>query len=435
MRDAILFLAFAAIIPFIFKRPIVGALAYAVVSLMNPHRLTYGPAFSFPFAMLLCVITLASMLVSKEKKKFPVTAPVVILTIFCVWMTITAMFALEPGLVWDEWTRVMKTMLMVMVTLMAVRTASDVKVLALTVALSLGFWGFKGGIFTILSGGHSGMLGPSGTHIGDNNTLALALVTTVPLLVFLVSQVQTKWLKRGAVALTVLTAVAALGSYSRGALLGATAMSGFLWLKSNSKAKTGIVILLVAPLIYMSMPEQWTSRMHSIDNYQEDASAMGRINSWQFAINIANHFPMGGGYMVFTPHMFQSYAPHPESFHVAHSIYFQVLAEHGYFGLLLFLLLFLVTWRTASRINKHCRDKPELGWAANLARMCQVSIIGYLVAGAFLSLAYYDLIYYIIAIVVALEKVLILAPQADDIPPMRLPFRARLGQRKHVLSS
>jgi probable O-glycosylation ligase (exosortase A-associated) len=425
VRDAILFLALAAILPYIFKRPVVGALAYAVVSLMNPHRLTYGPAYDFPFAMVLCVATLASLLVSKEKKTLPMTAPVVTFCIFCAWMTITALFALEPDLVWNEWIRVMKTMLMIVITLMTVRTVSDIKMLVATVALSLGFWGFKSGLYTLLTGGSSGMLGPSGSYITDNNTMALALITTIPLLVYLVSQVQGKWLKRGAIALVLLTALGALGSYSRGALLGVIGMSGFLWLKSHNKAKIGVAILLLAPVVYLSMPDQWTNRMHSIDDYKEDGSAMGRINSWQFAINVANHYPLGGGFNVFTQRIYRLYAPQPEFFHVAHSIYFQVLAEHGYFGLLLFLLLFLFSWRSAKQVIRHCRAKPELAWAVTLAKMCQVSIIGYLVAGTFLSMAYYDLIYYILIILIGMQKVLILYPQTDDVPPLRLPFRKR----------
>jgi putative inorganic carbon (HCO3(-)) transporter len=430
VRDAILFLAFAGIIPFIFKRPVVGALAYAVVSLMNPHRLTYGPAFEFPFAMLLCVMTLLSMLMSKEPKKLPATPVVVTLILFTLWMTVTCVFSLESERAWLEWNRVMKTMVMVLITIMTVRTRSDVKILAVTVALSLGFWGFKSGLFTLLSGGSSGMIGPAGSYITDNNTLALALVTTVPLLVYVASRAPSKWLRWGVLGLAALTAIAALGSYSRGALLGSVAMAAFLWLKSHSKVKTGAIILLLAPVIYMSMPEQWVGRMHTIDNYKEDGSALGRINAWKFAVNVANHFPFGGGYQVFTPRMFLSYAPNPTDYHVAHSIYFQVLGEHGYVGLLLFLLLFLFTWRTGSRVIRYCHNQPELAWAAMLARMCQVSLIGYLTSGAFLSLAYYDLIYYIIAMLVLLEKVLVLAPQVDDIPPMRSPFRSHRARHK-----
>jgi putative inorganic carbon (HCO3(-)) transporter len=199
----------------------------------------------------------------------------------------------------------------------------------------------------------------------------------------------------------------------------------FLWLKSRSKGKTGILLLLLAPVVLMAMPEEWTGRMHSIDNYQEDASAQGRINAWGFAINIANHFPLGGGFGVFSPSMFKLYAPNPDVFYVAHSIYFQVLGEHGYFGLFLYLLMLFAGWRTGTRIMRKCGTNPDLAWAAELARMCQVSIVGFMTAGAFLALAYYDLPFYVLALLICTEKVLFLAPQTDNTPPMRLPFFKR----------
>jgi putative inorganic carbon (HCO3(-)) transporter len=432
VRDAILFLALLGIIPFIFKRPVVGVLAYACVGLMNPHRMTYGPAYDFPFALVLCVLTLFSLLVSRETKKIPMTGAVIVLLLFIAWTTLTAFFALEETLAWLEWNRVMKTMLMVAVTILTVRTVNDVKALAVVVALSLGFWGFKGGLFTVLSGGTSRVLGPAGSYITDNNTLALAMITVLPLLVFLITLAPTKWLKRAAIALALLTAIGAVGSYSRGAMLGGAGMLFFLWLKSHSKVKTGIALLLVAPLIFFAMPEQWTGRMGTIDNFQEDESAMGRINSWGFAINVANHLPLGGGFGVFTPRMFLVYAPEPQRFHVAHSIYFQVLGDHGYVGLVLYLLLLLCAWRTGRRVIRYCSTRPELAWAGTLARMCQVSMIGFMMAGAFLSMPYYDLLYYIIAILVTLEKVLILAPQPDNTAPMRIPVLHRFFKPKPV---
>jgi len=430
VRDAILFLALLGVIPFIFKRPVVGALAYACVGLMNPHRLTYGPAYDFPFAMVLCGVTLFSLLLSKEKKKLPMTSLLIVLLIFISWMSFTTLFAQEPVLAEAEWVRVMKTMLMVIVAIMTVRTVSDVKALVLVVALSLGFWGFKGGLFTVLSGGQHRVLGPAGSYITDNNTLALAMVTVVPLLVFLVSLATTKWLKRAAIAVAVLTAAAAIGSYSRGAMLGGAGMLFFLWLKSTSKVKTGLVMLLLVPIIYFAMPEQWFGRMASIEDYQEDKSSMGRINAWHFAVNVATSLPTGGGFGVFTPRMYHVYAPNPESFFVAHSIYFQVLGDHGFIGLALYLLLFLCAWRCGSRMIRYCGHDPGLAWGAGLARMCQVSLIGFMMAGAFLSMPYYDLLYYIVAILVTLEKVLVIAPQSDNTPPLRLPFLSKRSAPK-----
>jgi probable O-glycosylation ligase (exosortase A-associated) len=199
-------------------------------------------------------------------------------------------------------------------------------------------------------------------------------------------------------------------------------MSFFLWLKSNSKIKTGALLLMLIPILITAMPDKWMGRMHTIDNYQADGSALGRINAWKFAINVANHFPLGGGFLTFTPQMYQQFAPDPTYVVVAHSIYFQVLGEHGYFGLLLYLILFFFTWRTGSRIIRKCGTNPEYAWAVTTAKMCQVSIIGYMTAGAFLAMAYYDLVYYILAILVTTEKVLFIAPQPDNTPPLYVPF-------------
>jgi putative inorganic carbon (HCO3(-)) transporter len=429
VRDLILFAAFLAIIPFIFKRPVVGTLAYALVSLMNPHRLTYGAATFFPFAMYLCIATLLALLISREKKKLPMSPPVIVLMLFFAWYTIGAVLAQDPTAAWFDWDRFSKIVLMIFVTMLTVRTVSDVKLLALTVALSLGFWGVKSGIFVLLSGGGQGLKGPSSSFIGDNNTLALALVTITPLIAYLITQVDSKWLKRGVMGIAGLTALAAIGSYSRGALLGACAMGFFLWLKSSQKFKTGLAIAVLVPIVLLSMPPEWTGRMQTIETYEEDESATGRINSWMFALNVANAFPQGGGPNVFSPHMFMLYAPNPERYYDAHSIYFQVLGELGYFGLALFLTLFAVSWRLGSKIVRFCRGKEELEWASMLARMCQVSMIGYMTAGAFLTLAYYDLIYYVITILVVLDKVLIRYPQPDNTPPMRIGLVERYRER------
>jgi putative inorganic carbon (HCO3(-)) transporter len=418
VRDAIVFLIVFGSLPFIWKRPAIGVLMFAWLSLMNPHRLTYGAAYDFPFATVVAGMTLISLVAAKQRKNFPVTPVTVTLLVFTAWMTVTSMFALEPGLVWVEWNRVAKTFVMILLSLMALRTEKDVKALAWVVGLSLGFYGLKGGVFTVLSGGSSHVFGPEGSYITDNNALALALVTALPIMWYLHLDADKKWLRLGFLTIVVFSIIAAAGSYSRGALLGGGAMLVFLWLKSHKKMRTGAALLLVAPLIYIVMPPEWFGRMGTIDNYQADASALGRINAWGFAINVAKDNFFGGGFNTFSHRMFALYAPDPFNHHAAHSIYFQVLGEHGFVGLFLFLLLMFFGWRTGGRINKACKAKPELKWAGILSAMCQVSIIGYAVGGAFLTLAYYDLYYYILGILVLLERVVLLERPAHATNPV-----------------
>lgn len=425
MRDAILFIVVFGSLPFIFKRPAIGVMMFAWLSLMNPHRLAYGSAHDFPFAAVICLVTLLSLFISKEPKSFPLMPVTVTLLVFAAWMTLSSFFALEPDLVWREWNRVMKTYAMIFVSMVALRSERDIKQMVWVVGLSIGFYGVKGGVFTILSGGSSHVFGPDDSYISDNNALALALITVAPLLWYQTMQATEKYQKLAMYALVALTVVAAAGSYSRGALIAGAAMLGFLWLKSRAKLRTGLALLLVAPLIYLVMPAQWFGRMETIDNYAEDASALGRINAWGFALRIAKDNLLGGGYNVFSPRMFTLFAPDAFNHHAAHSIYFQVLGEHGYLGLLLFVLFMVFAWRCGTRIIRTCKNRPELKWASDLGAMCQVSLIGYLVGGAFLTMAYYDLVYYIAAILVVLDRFLLPEKNLRPAAPTLMPYRSR----------
>jgi putative inorganic carbon (HCO3(-)) transporter len=412
MRDAIVFILVFGSVPFIFRRPAIGVMVFAWLSLMNPHRLTYGAAYSFPFAAVIAGVTLAAMFTKSDSKRIPMGPVTVVLLIFMTWMTLTTFSAFEPERAWGEWSRVMKTLFFVVITMAALNSEKDIKQFAWVVSLSLGFYGLKGGLFTLISGGTSRVLGPSGTYITDNNDLALALLATVPLIWYLHLESKTKWLRIGLAGLTLLTIAAVLGSYSRGALLGGGAMLFMLWLKSGNKMRTGLLVLMLIPLVYLVMPEQWFGRMETINDFKTDDSALGRINSWHFAINMSLDNLMGGGFLTFTYKAFALYAPDPHNLHAPHSIYFQVLGEHGFIGLALFLAFLVLAWRTGTRVIRFCKDNAELKWASNLAAMCQVSLMGYAVGGAFLSLAYFDLLYDIVIMFVLLEKLLLMKKPA-----------------------
>nr|WP_305910227.1 putative O-glycosylation ligase, exosortase A system-associated [Methylomarinum sp. Ch1-1]MDP4521217.1 putative O-glycosylation ligase, exosortase A system-associated [Methylomarinum sp. Ch1-1] len=167
------------------------------------------------------------------------------------------------------------------------------------------------------------------------------------------------------------------------------------------------------PAIFNFMPESWHSRMSTIQSYENDASAMGRINAWWMAYNLAKDNFFGGGYECFIYPSFVLYAPNPRDAHDAHSIYFEVLGEHGFIGLSLFLLLGMLTLHSARKIIKEAKQFEETKWMSDLAAMLQVSLIGYAASGAFLGLAYFDLYYHMVAIIV-ICKVLLSKQQLES---------------------
>jgi probable O-glycosylation ligase (exosortase A-associated) len=247
----------------------------------------------------------------------------------------------------------------------------------------------------------------------------------------------------GLTAMMLLTGVAILGTQSRGALLGGGAMIAFMWLKSRSKASLGLALIVAVPLMVSFMPESWTSRMQTIQTYQEDQSAMERIFAWRFSMEMAESRLLGGGFGAFAGENYDRYAPDvvadavqagiPENlvYQAAHSIYFSVLGEHGIVGLILFVMLGVMTWRTASRVLGLVKGRADLKWAGDLAGMVQGALIGYGVGGAFLSLEYFDLVYHLIAIVVLVESIAMaaVAPARGSVDD------ERALERKNAVSS
>jgi probable O-glycosylation ligase (exosortase A-associated) len=214
------------------------------------------------------------------------------------------------------------------------------------------------------------------------------------------------WLRRAATISMILIAVSILGSQSRGGFLALAAMALFLLLKSRQKLIVALVVAIVGVGLLAFMPSAWHERIGTIENYQEDRSAMGRIGAWKFATNLALARPIGGGgFETFQAETYARYGP-PEALILdSHSIWFQVLAEHGFIGLGLFLLVWLTAWRTGSRIIRLSRDREDLTWARDLAAMTQAALIAYFVGGSFLGLAYWDYPYILVVVLVATRVV------------------------------
>lgn len=400
MRDLLIFAIVAAGCIAALRRPWIGIMLWTWLSVMNPHRFAYGMAYGAPLAAAAVMSVGLGLLMTTERESPFKASPVVWLTLFMVWMTLSWLVGFDVVGDYEQWKKVMKIDGMILVALMLLHNKQHIFGLAWVCTGSLALLGIKGGIFTLSSGGSYRVWGPPGSFIEDNNEMALALVMTIPLIRFLQLQLSDTRARHAMTGAMVLCACAALGSQSRGALVAISAMAFFLWLNGKNKLRMGFLILLAALPLIGFMPDSWTERMSSIGTYEEDGSAMGRINAWWTAWNVATHYPTGAGFNPATPETFARYSPNPLDIHAAHSIYFQVLGNHGFIGLILFLGLLVATWRSAGWLRRQHFASPDANWCNDLGAMCQVALAGYLVGGAFLSLSYFDLPYDIMVLVV-----------------------------------
>jgi putative inorganic carbon (HCO3(-)) transporter len=413
MRDLLVTAIVLGALPFAFRRPWIGIILWTWLSIMNPHRLTWGFAYDAPFAAMAAGATLFGLFFTKDKVQLPRSPAMYMLVAFILWMGLTTIFALDFSGSLGQLNTVFKIQLMTLVALAVLHEKRHILAFVWINALSLGFFGFKGGLYTIATAGGGRVWGPGG-FIGGNNEIGLAILVAIPLLYYLYLLAPQRWVRFALMASMLLSAVAVLGTQSRGALLAIMAMGLVLWWRAPRKLFTGVVIGVAATLVLAVMAEQIIRKVESIQTYQDDTSAMGRIHAWRTAINVANARPLGAGFAMYTTPVFSRYAPQ-ERFEgkvadkayearAAHSIFFQVLGEHGWVGLMLFLGIWVLTWRGANRLRRQSGRDPELQWVGLLAGMCQVALVGYAVGGAFLSLAYFDLPYNLMIIVVVTER-------------------------------
>jgi len=410
IRALVLLVALVASLPVCFFRPFYGILVWTIVAFLHPQSYLWGATNLFPWAQAVAIPTLAGMLLFSRNLNALFSRKVLLLLLLWAWFGITSilstsnpMFMHHTADTWQHLGDVSKVLLMTVAMMVIVDSFERLRILVIVTASCFGFYVLKSLPFIILTGGAFRLYGPPQSMIADNNDFGLALNMTLPLFFFL-AQAETnprvKWLFAF---FCLITIPAIFFTYSRGAVFGLVVIGLLMCLRMKSRIVLIPAILIAVAIAALFAPEGWRQRMNP-DN-AVDNSARERFNSWTFSWNLAQDYPIaGGGFSTFTPELFGRYAPVGQDVHGPHSVYFGVLAEHGFTGL--FLYVGLVVWCLASlvrlgRLARYHGDPLVISYA----NMFLFSLVGFLACGIFLGRAYFDYYFSIVACIVVLERV------------------------------
>ena len=135
--------------------------------------------------------------------------------------------------------------------------------------------------------------------------------------------------------------------------------------------------------------------MDTIQTYEEDSSAMGRIEAWRDGFHYALYHPLLGagfeGWRYVTERDW-------------HSSYIEILAEHGFIAFAMWFSLLFGTIISLTRLNITTRRFPEMAWVKNYTTMLRASLIAYATGTIFLGLSYWDIFYHLVFISVLVKK-------------------------------
>ena len=430
IRDILIAVTVLAFIPVSFFRPWIGVLVWSWIAYMAPHKLAWGFAQSLPVAMMIGGATIAGFIFTKDRKPLPRVLGVWMLFALAIHFTITTTLAINPDMAWGKWNLVSKGLLITFVTMFLFQERSRLRALFMVIALSLGYYGLKGGFWVLRTGGENRVFGPENTFFGDNNTLGLALSMALPLMLGLAREESRKWLRMTLRAMFALSIVAILFTHSRGAFLALAVIMGLLIWRSPWRFRFATVAVIASLAALPFIPLNLEERIESIQEYQQDPSAIGRLQAWTTGYHLALARPLtGGGFRAFNDEtVWERY--HPGEFLAArdaHSLYFEVLGEHGFLGLGLYFTLLGFTLVNVRRIRKRWRAHQEHGWLARYAEMTELALYPFLVAGAFLGVAYFDLYFHLVSIGIILTALSARAERA--ITPRVVPAPKPAGLR------
>lgn len=445
MRDYVLIAFVFALLPLCFARPWLGILAWYWIGLMNPHRLTWGIAYNMPFAMLIGGATLLGAIMAKDRRPIPWTRELILMAILLCYFTVTTLFAWAPSYAWPELEKVAKIIFMTFVTTLFIYSKARIRALMLVVVASIGFYGFKGGIWSIIHGGAEKVVGPDNSFIDGNTFIGLALNMVIPLLVALARDEPRRWLRQLLYLTAGLSIVASIFTYSRGAWLGlAVIVPLVIIFQLKPKPRILAAAALTVGIIFGSafLPQKVFYRADTIANYEEDQSANQRLQAWTVHWNIAKAFPLVGAgfefemandgrYLAYGSEKYlKSFTNAGKDSAAAHSIYFQILGQHGFVAFFLYLGLLGSALLTLRRLRATYRENPDTVWISTYATGLLIGLLAFAVSGAFLSSAYFDLawLYYALAAMLSREA----AVTAPDRGTARA-FNAIIGKGMHAV--
>jgi probable O-glycosylation ligase (exosortase A-associated) len=429
LRDLLMLSALVLMVPMIFFRPHTGIVIWAWTAMLVPNTFLFGIGASVRYNLIFAVATLIAWFISKEPKKVPLNSTSILLFFFLFWVCLATIFGVAPAKArFDELIKFVKIMIFVVAISGLVTTRLRVHALLFGLALGMGFHGTAEGAKFIVSGGGHRVFGPPNSIIGDNNHFALAMTFLLPIVVYLYAYAAKPFARLGLLGAGGLIFVSIIGTFSRGGLIGLAAVGLYGLFKSKHKFLMLLALGLGLTFVINFAPENWFNRMSTIQEADKDGSFMGRVVAWKISTLLALDHPILGGGITAIQNdaMWSHYAarigqlsfiptPQPDDKpHAAHSIYFQLLADVGFVGLGIFLLILFRAWRSCSKLIKQTAGIPELEWINNLSRAFQVSLVAYAVAGAALNMAYFEM-YYVLIVLVAIQESLVRQYQQSQV--------------------
>jgi putative inorganic carbon (HCO3(-)) transporter len=401
MSDYLIALFYVALLFGGMAAPFVASLGYVWVDSFYPQYVGRYVLGNFPVAAVMGIAALLAYVLMDRRAPPRIGAMLILTGILAAWMTLSLTWSVRPDSAYIKWDWALKAVLFAGFIPFVFRSRVQIEALIQVHILGSSMHLLGVGIKSFLTGGGYRMnltLLPADIGLSESSAMATAALMFVPLLLFLRRHsvlVPWNWMRNtfyGSLAAFCLPA--AIGTGARTGIVCMVVLAGLYWLQSKQKLVSGMAIAVLGILVLVLAPDSWKSRMGTIDDYNQESSALTRIKVWQWVLDFVRDNPMGGGFRAYEINVIQMPpdAFNPEGWvqrsRAPHSTWFEMLSELGWPGLILFCVIIAVTFATLYKVIRRTRGIENLTWCNDLARALAMALLVLMAGSTFIGIGF-----------------------------------------------
>jgi putative inorganic carbon (hco3(-)) transporter len=399
--------------------PLGFVLGYVWIDTFYPQFVSYNIFGAVPISLIFGILMLL-VYVLNDRKATPKTVGLLTLYgLLACCITLSTIVAVAPDAAFVRYNASIKVLLAAAFMPFVINTRIRIEAFMMVILFAATAHILPWGVKTALSGGgyqkSLGLLGSNGVPLAESSTMAAFVFACIPLFIHLakhnkILDLSLRWRRILFWGLSAEFAIGAFGSFARTGVVAMACMLGGYFLRSKRKLVfLPIFAVLAGGFLFAS--DSWKDRMETITDYRNESSAATRVVIWQWAWNFAQQHPFGGGgdaYLVQDIATSQI-GPDGQPVHVVrrafHSIYFSILAEHGYLGILTFLSIVVGTLRALQKTRNETARRADLEWLHDLAGHLQIGLVALLAGASFIDASFYPILWYPLALGLCVRSV------------------------------
>jgi probable O-glycosylation ligase (exosortase A-associated) len=401
------------------KRPYIAYCCVIFVDLLRVQNLSFSILANKPLSLIVTLVFFISLIMNFKKCALPQKKSISLFILtFMVWITITTFYAEFQFLAWYKYDYSIKTIFFALFAPFVINSKVKFQLFLMTIVSASSYYFIVGGMTTVFEptyyGGTLIRTNAGDTLMTESSTLSMTAAMLIPVLYYLykhsIFTEKNKLFKPLLILILFASLMTIIGTHARTGIIGLAILFILVALTTKYKVRIMVLCTCIILMVMMFATNAWLDRIGGITSSNKESSAFGRIVVWKWTLDYVKYRPiLGGGFMAYKAnsgvlHLYVNsdieIDLRSHSGKAFHNIYFEVLGEHGYPGLIIFCLIIF----SSLKLNRKTSKTSTEPWIKDAAVANNICLLIYCGCGMFIGVAFSPWLYLFAGMAVGLNN-------------------------------